>query len=192
MHFSELSLRSPFTFLAFASICLMAVLLTTVVRAAFPNWHSPSTGLFVVNERRWYASATELLSWDIRRAERVYAQSLRLESTSSEVRLVGSLGMNGYLTDLQTTVLDRYTLTDPLRSRLPFDRSIDRMIGHKRVRPGHLSRAYPPDYIQSIETGENRIGDPEIARLYEGIVLMTRAPLVSLERWRAILRLGLP
>jgi arabinofuranosyltransferase len=95
--------------------------------------------------------------------------------------LVGWGGGITYETGPSTHFVDRLALSDPLLSRLPI---VTKLGG--RFRPGHLSRVLPDGYLESLQTGENRIQDPAIAALWDDVRVATRDPLTDLRRLRAI------
>jgi len=67
----------------------------------------------------------------------------------------------------------------------------DAFLAHLRPggewRPGGVSREIPPGYMESLESQRNVIADPALAREYNRIEIITRAPLFSVRRMRAIL-----
>lgn len=52
--------------------------------------------------------------------------------------------------------------------------------------PGHFERIMPEGYIETLVYGENVLADRQLARYYDGLVLITSGPLFSSARWRAI------
>jgi len=95
--------------------------------------------------------------------------------------LVGWGGGITYETGPSTHFVDRLALSDPLLSRLPV---VTKLGG--RFRPGHLSREIPDGYLESLQTGENRIQDPAIAALWDDVRAATRDPLADPLRLRSI------
>jgi arabinofuranosyltransferase len=55
---------------------------------------------------------------------------------------------------------------------------------------GHVKRPIPEGYQETIESGENRLRDPKLARLYDQMQLITSGPLWSWPRLVAIWRLN--
>jgi arabinofuranosyltransferase len=113
----------------------------------------------------------------------------------------GAVGFQGFLAGPSTYVLDYHALGDPLLARLPMVK-VDPYLhdfclqfrGWPCVRPwraGHYLRNVPPGYLDSILSGENRLADTNLHRLYDQVRLITRGPIWSLARWRAILDLHL-
>ena len=93
----------------------------------------------------------------------------------------GQVGYFGYYAGPGVHVVDEFGLGDPLLARLP---------AKPGWRIGHYLRDVPEGYVESIEKDRNVIRDPAIARLYEQVRAVTRAPLWSRQRWRAILALN--
>lgn len=90
-------------------------------------------------------------------------------------------GFSGYQAGRSVHIVDRLALTDPLLSR------ITGFAG----RIGHIERLLPADYLASLAAGTNEMKDPDLARLFDDVMLVTRGPLWSMERLAAMLRLGL-
>ncbi|MFN8546658.1 MAG: hypothetical protein U0527_01485 [Candidatus Eisenbacteria bacterium] len=113
----------------------------------------------------------------------------------------GAIGVTGYLAGPGLYIADPFALADPLLARLPmaetdveypeFRRALGLPPTHDGWRIGHLRRNFPAGYLRSLLSGHNEIEDPSIHRLYDDVRLVTRAPLMAEERWRAIVRLGL-
>jgi arabinofuranosyltransferase len=89
-------------------------------------------------------------------------------------------------------VVDPHALTDPFLARLPA-----RVTGAFNLpdrvdwRPGHLERAIPPGYLETLRTGRVALADPELVALWRQVELAHRAPLTAPGRWRALLDLNL-
>ena len=79
---------------------------------------------------------------------------------------------------------DTYALGDPFLSKLPAKYD-------PNWRVGHLRREVPEGYQESIWTDSNKVKDPELHELYESIRLVTRGPLWSMKRIKAIIDLNL-
>lgn len=108
------------------------------------------------------------------------------------VRHEGAIGMSPFYGGPGVYVVDLYALSDPLRARLPgvvagtFNRPYFRA-----WRAGHTHRPMPEGYLESLESGENRIVDPDLARYYDVVRLVTRGPLMDSRRIRAAVELAL-
>jgi arabinofuranosyltransferase len=103
----------------------------------------------------------------------------------SEERLAqyGLAGFFGYFAGPGKHVIDKWALCDPLLSRIPY-----RTDG--RIRIGHYQRPIPDGYLRARLEGPAELKDPGLRAAYSDIVLAVRAPLFSLERFRAIARLN--
>jgi hypothetical protein len=88
--------------------------------------------------------------------------------------------MLGYYAGPQVHIIDSVALADPLLSRLPAE-------GDWRI--GHFERAIPPGYIETLESGSNRLSDPSVAAYYDRLSLVIRGPLWDTKRLAAVWRL---
>ena len=91
-------------------------------------------------------------------------------------------GMFGFAAGPNLYVVDRFSLGEPLTARLP-------VTGPWRI--GHFQRALPDGLIQTLRSGTNQIRDPGLAAYYDALARITRGPLFSLARWRAIAAMNL-
>ncbi len=93
----------------------------------------------------------------------------------------GSVGFYGYFAGPQVYVVDMLGLGNPLLARLPLadpDWSV-----------GHFGRLMPEGYLETLETGENRITDPNLAHYYDKLALVIRGDLFDINRLREIWKL---
>jgi arabinofuranosyltransferase len=56
--------------------------------------------------------------------------------------------------------------------------------------PGGAVRALPAGYLETMQTGENRLDDPRLAEYFNAVSRVTRDPLFSWKRLSAIIRLN--
>ena len=140
----------------------------------------------IVDERALYAEHTglmERLTGLGHPSQHPYAiRGLSLQRTGGGGGAGQALGLYGYYAGPGVHILDVVALTDPLLARLPARSG--------RWRIGHFERAIPPGYARSLDEGQNRITDPALADYYEDLRRVTRGPLFSVPRWRAIGRLN--
>ncbi len=98
----------------------------------------------------------------------------------------GTVGFYGYAAGPLVHIVDPFALADPLLAR---------MISHGHVvrqwRIGHFARSVPPGYLETLRTGRNQLENPDLARFYDKLVLVTRGPLWSAERFGTILAINL-
>jgi arabinofuranosyltransferase len=139
----------------------------------------------IIDERVYYSAHTGLFDPARPRdlVEHYYAKFGR--------RLVGRgvveepcIGMVGYFAGPAVHIIDPLALADPLLARLPADPSATHRVGH-------YLRDVPAGYYNTLYQGKNKIVDADLARYYDAITLVTRAPIFSAERWRAIAALSL-
>ncbi len=107
----------------------------------------------------------------------------RLAQSAVSVAVWNEAGFFGYFAGPERTVIDVWGLCDPLLARIPY-----RPAGAWRV--GHYERRLPAGYLESRRSGVNRLEDPGLAALYEGLRVVVGGPLLSSRRWREIWRLN--
>jgi arabinofuranosyltransferase len=104
----------------------------------------------------------------------------------------GAIGYLAYDLGPDLHVLDFHALADPLLARLPIaavDPALRAMLpemANRRWRIGHFLRLVPLGYAETLLTGDNRIRDPDLARVYDQVALITRGPLFDRRRFGAI------
>ena len=142
----------------------------------YEDRHIPNRG--ITDERGFYFQRTGLFSrgegaWDPLGTvdhDRPVREPLALRVA------VGKAGFDG---GPRVHVVDVLGICDPLLARLP---SVD----PEHWLAGHVPRRIPAGYLQTLRTGTNRIADPDLARYYERLALLSRGPLWSSSRWSAI------
>lgn len=147
-----------------------------------PNEALSNSG--VADERAFYYRYTGLLRWSRARPLPWNAQverGLALKAEPDIAREV-NIGFMGYYAGPTVTIIDEYGLCDPFLARLPATNA--------DWRTGHYYRPSPPGYVESVRTGTNMLVDPDQAILYERIRTVTRGPIWTMRRWRAILALA--
>ncbi len=95
-------------------------------------------------------------------------------SGKSRVMVDWSIGRTGYAEGPNKYIVDHYGLADPLVARLPVTR--------KKWRIGHFARELPEGYLETLDAGENRIADPNLARYYEELRAVIEGPLWNWDR----------
>lgn len=139
----------------------------------------PSTGLLNVWHRRAELAAGNLPVPPYRGA----LKGAEIRVSGEKVYRMKEVGFFGYFAGPDVYVVDRFALADPLLARLPFEPT-------EGWRAGHYERPIPRGYVESVLT-ENEIEDPEV-RAYDDVLrLITRGPVWSVPRWRAIVRMQL-
>ncbi len=162
----------------------------------------------IADERRYYFAVTGLFNGrplEEKPGSRSYARARSAAAASAKaanappeapVLPVGSIGTRGFQVGSRVHVLDVHALSDPLLARLPcvlrdepyliYRESLGLSPGASGWRIGHFRRNPPPGYLATLISGDPQIQDPRIASLYREVRLMTRGPLFTRERWRAI------
>jgi len=139
----------------------------------------PITG--VADERAFYFDRTGFLTaGGLRHEPDVEDMMRRLRARrqgDSHVYIYDTIGMPGFYAGPDRHIVDVWALSDPLLARLP---------AQPKWRIGHYTRTVPDGYIESLIDDRNLIADPEIAALYDRVRVLTRGPLWTRNRWRAI------
>jgi arabinofuranosyltransferase len=137
----------------------------------------------IADERRYYFPRTALVTRHSIRTgpdhEDWVIAGLRAQHPTTVVW--NTVGMPGYALGRERHIIDPLGLGDPLLARLP---------ATPRWRIGHYLRTLPAGYVESVVTGSNRIADPRLAAYYDIIREVTRGPLFTRRRWKAILELN--
>ena len=74
--------------------------------------------------------------------------------------------------------MDIFALADPLLARLP--------VKNPYTRIGHFERDLPKGYVETIESGRNKIANPHLAEFYEKMKLITTGDLFLPGRLKTI------
>ena len=141
-----------------------------------PEWDDAG----IADERGWYFPHLGLAP--ILREQRDPPRPGRTRRPGEgRVRMGKAIGMDAYMAGPHVHLVDAYALCDPLLARIPSDETLGR--------PGHWIRPVPRGYLETLRTGRNVLVDPEVAAVWEDVVLATRAPWTDARRPGAILRL---
>lgn len=145
-------------------------------------------GNYIVDERVWYNITSGLLNYqrdkDIWPSIDWAYMGLHARQAGDTVVVHSAVGNLGYRAGPRVHIIDQNGLTDPLLGRLPIAAT-----AYKK--PGHYWRTLPLGYTQSVATGKNMIRDPHVAEYYDIIRLITRGPIASPARWKAIIKMNL-
>jgi arabinofuranosyltransferase len=95
----------------------------------------------------------------------------------------GLMGHGGIEQGPYKHMLDECALADPLLARLP-------AVYNEEWRPGHFRRMIPTGYRESLEGSTNVLADPNLAAFYDQLRLITRGPLFTSARLRAIWKMN--
>jgi arabinofuranosyltransferase len=107
-----------------------------------------------------------------------------LRSGSKRSGTMFAIGFFGFAAGPERIVIDQLGLGDPLLARLPVD-------AHKNWIVGHLERALPAGYEESLDTGKNLIADPALREYYARLSFVTRGPILSARRLGEAFRMNL-
>ncbi len=148
---------------------------------ALPAYEPNSRDVDIADERIFYYPHTGLLG---PRQPQPWIEQAKIARSEGQTFVKrGNIGFFGYFVGPQTYILDHYALSDALLARLPVQDPNDWRIGHLRREP-------PAGYIETLQTGQNQIADPQIAAYYDQLTLLIRGPLWTWPRFQAIWRLN--
>jgi arabinofuranosyltransferase len=105
----------------------------------------------------------------------------KLKDEGQNIYIGYVVGMTPYSGGPSLRWVDVLALTDAFLARLP---------ARSGTRVGHYERAFPPGYLDSVLTGQNRIADQALARLYGDVLLASTGDIFRLDRFAAIFRLN--
>jgi arabinofuranosyltransferase len=143
----------------------------------------------IVDEITWYYQGSSLPDWARRGPGSPFPRhpwflaGLEFAASSQRITVRQTIGYFGFAARLDQIIVDHHAISDPFLARLP--------VLWGTWRPGHFMRDIPVGYSASLRDGTNEITDPAQRALYDDVVLVTRGPLFSAARWRAIVRLNL-
>ena len=139
----------------------------------------------ITDERAFYYNETGLLRAGRRGVPMPDHPSARDGRRARErgpaVVVRGGVGFFGYYAGPSVHIVEPWAVTDPLLARLPIPEGAPWRIGH-------FTRAIPRGYEETLTTGDLRLTDPRIARLYTALGIVMRGPLFRgrriVEIWR--------
>jgi len=105
-----------------------------------------------------------------------------LATARKKIKVASHIGFVGYYAGPSVHIIDPYALGDPLLSKLP--------IHAGKWRVGHYRRYVPDGYADSITSGQNKIVDPDISKLYDVMKTITQENVWSRKRFLEIFRIN--
>jgi arabinofuranosyltransferase len=142
--------------------------------------YTPTTVSGVVNERRYYYQGNGLLPNLGTPPPHPRHAFINLGLSVRDRRgvfVISASGLAGYFAGPKVHLVDMFALCDPLLARLP---------SRQDVRIGHFERMLPEGYLETLGTGRDHFKDRALAEYYSRMATITRGPLFTMERWRAI------
>ena len=140
----------------------------------------------IADERGIYYGFTDFVSvvnFGLNHPFRIRGEQIRQAVGSGKDILISChIGMVGYYGGRELYIIDPLALSDAFLGRMPLRPGVQRI--------GHFERYLPRHYLDSIATGSNRFTHSLVRQYYDDIVEATRKPLVSADRWGALLRLN--
>ncbi len=124
------------------------------------------------NDHRWALRGMEM---------RLEAEA---DSRPRRVIVAAAIGMLPFYAGPKFHFVDQLALADPLLARFPW-------IDPSKSRIGHYCRFIPEGYVETLETGENRLTDPDLAAYYDQLALVVSSDRIwDWERLKTIWNLN--
>ena len=177
------------------AVALSLAAVALAVRTVEPLMQD-GVGLFGIGDERRthhpYTGLTGLLVQERWPEHFLRLRGEELARDGTEVWAEGAIGMVGFYAGPEVHLVDVFALGDPLLARLPGEiRATFNRPRELGWRAGHVRRAIPEGYLESLPGGPNRLADPDLARYYDVIRTVTRGPLWDRERLATVVRLNL-
>ncbi len=140
----------------------------------------------VSDERGYYYPMTGLLRLGPEFEMPKLVRAAALHQSRREPRKVAvesAIGFAGYNDGPWVHLIDPWAIADPLMARLP-------AVAGEVWRPAHFRREIPTGYLETLESGENRIQVANLALYYDKLRLVTQGSLWNRERWITIAKLN--
>ena len=106
-----------------------------------------------------------------------------LKLSGKQVNVTETIGIMGFFAGPDIHIVDQLALADAFLARLPPDPEQPKRVGHVR-------RIIPDGYVKTLETGTNKLEDPDLALYYEKLTLVIRGELYEKQRWIEIWNLN--
>jgi arabinofuranosyltransferase len=142
----------------------------------------PASG--VVDERGSYYADRGLLNYTLAKPFPDFPWNERgwqRYNDNFKVEVLDAIGMLGYQGGPYYHVVDKLALPDALLARLP-------IAGEKTWQIGHFRRKIPDGYLETLQSRQNKISDPNLAAYYDRLSIAIKGNLMAtgrlLEIWR--------
>lgn len=152
--------------------------------ADFDYWWMVDT---VSRERYWIYRWTSVYAWLHHDSQKPFPDHPWCEEGKAlpPVSIVRYSGMMPYCMNNTYIAVDIQGLTDAFVARMPRNPKAEWL-------SGGVNRVIPEGYLESLEAGQNRIHDPDIARYYDKLTLITQSQdLFAYERLATIVKFNL-
>lgn len=102
------------------------------------------------------------------------------------ISLCGGLGFTAIHAGPSVYELDTCALADPFLSHLAAEYNSHWHFFHLHWRIGHLIRALPDGYEESVRNNDNEVADQKLKTFYDKVLIIVRGPIFSYERFKTI------
>jgi len=149
----------------------------------------------IADERLFYYQFTGLLNYKKLEEHPWVKKALEIKESKQTAGVYNIAGIFGYYTGPDLHIIDPWALGDPLLSKLPATEywrvGSSKQPGDKWWRIGHFTRKIPEGYIETIESGENKIENESLRKYYDKLSFVIKGDLFDTERWLEIINLNL-
>lgn len=152
--------------------------------ASYQAAQLPPSG--VVDERGSYYAERGLLNYTVARPFPDFPWNERgwqRYNDNFKVEVLDAIGMLGYQGGPYYHVVDKLALPDALLARLP-------IAGEKTWQIGHFRRKIPEGYLETLQSRQNQIADPNLAAYYDKLCVAIKSDLFTPDRLAEIWRLN--
>jgi len=143
----------------------------------------------IADERMWYYGTTGLLNniFDKKIYLNSYVQDgLKSRIIKDSVIVEGIIGFFGYYSRNNLHIVDPLALADPLLGKLNAMASKKLKSNQTKKssnwRIGHFVRKIPEGYIETLNSGQNKLGDPNLRNYYNKLSFIIRGNLFDFNR----------
>ncbi len=137
----------------------------------------------VANERGWYYQQYGWLAENRKEWPVLPAEQQDLVKKTEYRKICGAAGATALLNP-NILWLDECALADPFLSQLPGT-------ADPNWRTGHILRKIPTNYGEFLLGQTDRIADPQLQPLLDDVILITKGPIFTKERFKAIWRFNI-
>ncbi len=142
-------------------------------------------GRMIVNEREFYFEANGLIGRMIYNNTHIWKEIGLLNREKAKTQnftvMCCAIGMLGYYSGINVTIIDVFGITDSFIAHCPVDKN-------NIYRPGHVPPKVPQEYYDLRITGNKSIvwEDEELYQMYKEIDIITTGEILSLNRFITI------
>jgi arabinofuranosyltransferase len=148
----------------------------------------------IADERLFYYQFTGLLNYQKLEKHQWVEKALKIKESKKTPGVYNIAGIFGFYAGPDIHIIDPWALGDPLLSKLPSTEywrvGSSQQLGDKWWRVGHFTRKIPEGYIETIESGNNKIKDESLKKYYDKLSFVIKGNLFDAERLKEIININ--